>query len=468
MTVDERDSFADAGAGTCGLRDLGVCFEGAVPAVIATASGLGTPNVTYLSRVRMVDDSHIALSNQFFSKTARNMAENPRASVLLIDPTTYRQYRLRLVYERTERRGPVFDQLRADVDTTAALHGMQDVFKLRAADIYRVTEIDVVPSRAGADCGPLAGRVRASEAERTRALAQLSMRLSRCPDLDTLVGTAVAGLDELLGYPHTLLLLLDESGATLYTIATHGYEREGIGSEVVVGEGVIGMAAARCEPIRLGNLRPLTKYSRTIQRSYEEQGIAPGRAIPVPGLLLAQSRVAVPMMALGQLVGVLVVESEEPVAFDETDEALLTVVASLVADAIEIDRGRERDELSPASAAPPITEADAPEAVTHVRFFASDGSTFLDGEYLIKGVAGRILWSLLGHHQREGRTEFTNREVRLDPSLELPEFRDNFESRLILLKRRLGEREAPLRIEKTGRGRFRLDVDTTVRLDARP
>ena len=99
--------------------------------------------------------------------------------------------------------------------------------------------------------------------------------------------------------------------------------------------------------------------------------------------------------------------------------------------------------------------APRPET-TRVRFFAVDGSTFLDGDYLIKGVAGRVLWVLLGHHEREGRIEFTNKEVRLDPSLELPEFRDNLESRLILLKRRLDERDAPIRIEKTGRGRFRL------------
>ena len=104
-------------------------------------------------------------------------------------------------------------------------------------------------------------------------------------------------------------------------------------------------------------------------------------------------------------------------------------------------------------------------ASTRVRFFGQDGSLFLDGEYVVKGVAGRILWSLVEANAGEGRTEFTNRELRLDPSLGLPEYRANLESRLILLKRRLDERRAPIQIEKCGRGRFRLLVSRPLALD---
>ena len=75
---------------TPSLEDLRLCFEGAIPAVVATAAADGTPNVTFLSRVRLVDDERIALSNQFFSKTTQNLIENPRASVMLMDPVDYR------------------------------------------------------------------------------------------------------------------------------------------------------------------------------------------------------------------------------------------------------------------------------------------------------------------------------------------------------------------------------------------
>jgi adenylate cyclase len=126
------------------LRDLAPCFEGIVPATIATAAADGTPNVTRLSKVHFVDDDHVALSNQFFSKTARNIAENPRASIVVVDPRDYSQHKLTLRYERTERRGPLFERMRIDIDAVAALTGMAGVFELKGVDVYRVGDIEQV------------------------------------------------------------------------------------------------------------------------------------------------------------------------------------------------------------------------------------------------------------------------------------------------------------------------------------
>ncbi len=452
------------------LADLARCFEGAVPAVIATAAADGTPNVTYLSRIRLVDGERVALSNQFLSKTAKNLAENPRASVLLLDPLTYDEYRLQLVFERTDRRGPVFESLRADVDVTAALQGMQDVFRLRAADVYRVTSIDRVlgdAHRRGIPPPAIPeGRHDGLDASR---IAELSARLGRCGDVATVVGVALEGLEELFGYGHSVLWLHDEAEEVLFTIASHGYPAEGVGSETRVGDGVVGMVAARCAPIRIGNTRQIEKYARTVRRSFQAQDERAGRDVPAPGLPGARSQVAVPAMAMGSLVGVLLVESADAVAFDEADESVLTVVASVIASVIDAERLREGqpsgdDTATPPRAAPGVSSGVSSGA-THVRFFEADGSVFVDGDYLIKGVAGRILASLLRQYLAEQRTDFTNREVRLDPSLELPAFRDNFDSRLILLKRRLDERVSTLRIDKTGRGRFRLVVGGAVDVD---
>jgi adenylate cyclase len=122
------------------------CFEGVLPAVVATCAADGTPNVTYLSKVIFVDPEHIALTNQFFSKTWSNIQENPRAQIMLIKPSTGQQVRLDVEYERSEDAGELFEQLRAELDAIASMMQMQDVFKLRAADIYRVLAVQSVPS----------------------------------------------------------------------------------------------------------------------------------------------------------------------------------------------------------------------------------------------------------------------------------------------------------------------------------
>jgi hypothetical protein len=287
-------------------------------------------------------------------------------------------------------------------------------------------------------------------------LAELTRQLQQCADVDALLTNALELLGTTLDFEHSSFLLADETGTGLYTVAARGYQHGGIGSEVPLGEGVIGRAAASGRPARVNNLQRMLIYAQSVRRETD---------IPLPTLPSANSQLAVPAIAFGCSVGVLAVESERMGAFSHDDEDVLSVVAHLVATAILLDR---IDAGLPAVGEPqtpgrPVPASTTSARTTTVRFFASDGSTFLDDQYLIKGVAGRILWRLVTDHVRDGRTEFTNREVRLDPSLELPAYKDNLENRLILLKRRLDDRGAPMRINGTGRGQFRLEVDGTLR-----
>ncbi len=126
------------------LREIPGCFDGAIPPMLATCSADGEPNVTHLSQIHLVDDDHIALTNQFFGKTSANLAENPLANVLVTCSQTYATYRITVRFEATETGGPRFERMRTDLAAIGALMHMEDVFELRGVDLYEVIDVEAL------------------------------------------------------------------------------------------------------------------------------------------------------------------------------------------------------------------------------------------------------------------------------------------------------------------------------------
>jgi hypothetical protein len=437
------------------LQAIRSSLEGAIPAMMATCAADGTPNVAYISQVYYVDERHVALSFQFFNKTHHNIRANPRATVLLLDPRTGAFHRLHLRYLRTETEGPLFEGMKAQLAGIASHSGMASVFRLLGSDVYEVLAIEAVESEL--IDGPPARAGLLNAARRT------SERLARCTALDELLEAALASLADHVGVRHAMVLLPDCTTQRLYTVASSGYATSGVGSEIALGHGVIGVAASAGTPVRISHMTQAALYSHAVRSSLRENQptLALDTDIPFPGLAEPHSQLAVPIIALGRLLGVLFVESPEDMAFSFEDEDLLVAIAGHLGAAMELLTAPEEQSAPEPAAAPAAPAAQPP---LQLRRYGANDSVFIGDTYLIKGVAGAIFWKLLRDHVQQGRTEFSNRELRLDPAIRLPDVADNLEARLLLLQRRLSEQSQHIRIEKTGRGRFRLCVSRPVEL----
>ena len=445
----------DDGLSLFGVRRM---MEGVVPPVLCTASNDRVPNVSYLSLCEYVDPLHVALSYQFFNRSRENVLATRRAALTLDDPYTGAGVVLQLEYVRTETGGPVFERLRAKLMGVASHVGMDKVFHLRGADIYRVLEMRRVPGRK--EYPGAAPRVDLAANSRL-----LSERMAHCEDLSELLETLLGGLADLLRIDHAMVWLADPSQQVLTLLASRGYDIGGAGAEIPVGEGLVGTAVREGVPIRVGHMMNMATYARAVRDSAGESGLTAmlDNEIPLPGLKQPRSQLAVPLRARGRVLGALFVESLHDQYFGYDDEDALTMLGGQLAVAMSLMQPPEQE--PPAQA--PARAATPPDAgpALRLRRLGRDNSIFIDDVYLIRGVAGAILWKLVAEYLRSGRREFTNRELRLAPDLRLPDVQDNLEVRLLLLQRRLAEQHAPIQLEKAGRGRMRLNVDRAVTLE---
>ncbi len=467
-----------------GIRRM---LEGVIPPSMCTVSADGVPHVNFISHAEYVDPEHLALTYQFLNRSRTNVLATGRVALALDDPYTGAGVVLQLVYVRTETSGPLFERLRAKLAGIAAHTGMEKVFLLRGADLYRVLSLRRVDQQLSLP--GLAPRCDLASGARV-----LSQRLADCSELPQLLQVMMDGLRQDLAITHATLWLLDEQRQGLFTLASLGYARSGVGAELPLAEaGLTGVAIREGVPVRIGHMSQAYQYGLAWRTRAQDLGLGAviEREIPLPGLATPRSQLAVPLRARGRTVGALLVESDRDQFFSYDDEDALAMLGAQLAQALAALQAAEmeagipgRADGSSASASVSVSvsaststststaalaraqpDPCAAAAPLRVRHFARDNSVFLDDDYLIKGVAGAILWKLAGEMVQRGRSEFTTRELRLaGGDLRLPEVQDNLGVRLMLLERRLAERDDGLAIERTGRGRFRLNAARTLQL----
>ncbi len=147
-------------------------------------------------------------------------------------------------------------------------------------------------------------------------LLEVSAATALTLDLDQLLANVSEIVHRVLPYDLFAILLFNERRQDLRIRYAVGHRDEVVRNlSVAVGEGVTGTAAARREPILVGDVRNDPRYLSTVDA--------------------VRTELAVPMTARGKLVGVIDLQSTRLNAYTEYDRALLRLIAGRAAIAID-------------------------------------------------------------------------------------------------------------------------------------
>ena len=147
-------------------------------------------------------------------------------------------------------------------------------------------------------------------------LLEVSAATSQTLELDLLLANVAEIVHKVLPYDLFAILLYHEKRQDLRIRYAVGHREEVVrGLCVALGEGITGAAAARREPVLVGDVRNDPRYLHTLDA--------------------VRTELAVPMMARGKLVGVIDLQSTRLNAYTEYDRALLRLIAARVSIAID-------------------------------------------------------------------------------------------------------------------------------------
>lgn len=164
---------------------------------------------------------------------------------------------------------------------------------------------------------PRRSRVRFRDrAELLDFLLEVSSIASETLDLNELMASVAAIVRQVIPHELFAILLFSERRQGLRIRYALGHRREVVQNLVVKpGEGITGTAAATRKPVLVGNVLEDSRYLNAMDA--------------------VRSELAVPMVLQQKLVGVIDLQSTVPDAFTQQDRALLQLIASRVAAAVE-------------------------------------------------------------------------------------------------------------------------------------
>ena len=365
------------------------------------------------------------------------------------------------------------------IEAIASYCGLKGIFKLLAADIYEVLSVEAAEDeRARSAGGDGRRRPRADPVFTMKALQDLSTRIHRADSLERLLDSILAGLEESFGFEHSMILRAADEEGVLVTIASRGYPETGVGAEVRFGEGIIGMVAEARKPIRIsGLMRGMLYALRRARSARRKPGLCAARSPDSAAGLAQPGEPARRAAARARRAGRRAVHRERdavplPRGGQDDDRAARQLPGDrdpehAAAGAVGSGSPRQRG-VEPRTDAASAAVPRPPRRNGKWRTTRATSASWSTASTLIRSLPARILWKLLRRRDAEGRAEFTNRELRLDKSLNLPEWKDNLETRLLLLRRRLEEKCPDIRIVPRGRGRFALELGCNVTLVERP
>ena len=147
-------------------------------------------------------------------------------------------------------------------------------------------------------------------------LLDVSAATSETLDLERILANVASAVKEVVPYDLFAILLYSERRGGLSIRYAIGHREEIIRSLTLpLGEGITGIAASTRQPILVSDVHSDPRY--------------------LSALDAVQSELAVPMLARGKLVGVIDLQSTRLDAYREQDRALLQLIASRVAVAID-------------------------------------------------------------------------------------------------------------------------------------